>query len=312
MPPMPLMPPRIFAPAGSSFNTKDSELLTIGAGAGGNVPIDRVGSGLARDNRVARRIHQNAVEARGGSETRSHIGGAPDEGGVDDLAVRVQLGDEALKRSLHGGLQSAGRNGKIRRVGIAENIHGAAGIDGDGPRDAEVAAGEAWWNRASARWGSIWQRRDRPLKSFPESRRHRGCPRHRSEPHRPCCLGKFARVPVFAAACASSETARKRRAHFIGNPEEDIEGADSRQCLNASVSICHRRQFRRALVPNDTNSSPSGVNTAKTHVVNDLRPIDCYTRMSQSQNEPISEGFYPEEAIAHLAALVESSDRCHH
>lgn len=30
--------------------------------------------------------------------------------------------------------------------------------------------------------------------------------------------------------------------------------------------------------------------------------------MSQSQNEPISEGFYPEEAIAHLAALVESSD----
>lgn len=29
--------------------------------------------------------------------------------------------------------------------------------------------------------------------------------------------------------------------------------------------------------------------------------------MSQSQNEPISEGFYPEEAIAHLAALVESS-----
>ena len=97
MPPMPLMPASILAPAGSSFNTKDSELLTFGAGAGGNAPSHRVASGLAGDNHVARRIHQNAVEARGGSDSRSHVGGAADEGGVDDLAGGVQLGDEALK-----------------------------------------------------------------------------------------------------------------------------------------------------------------------------------------------------------------------
>src|ERR1039457_5132590 len=36
MPPMPPMAPRIFAPAGSCFSTKDPELLTVGAGAGGN------------------------------------------------------------------------------------------------------------------------------------------------------------------------------------------------------------------------------------------------------------------------------------
>ncbi len=45
------------------------------------------------------------------------------------------------------------------------------------------------WNKASARWGSIWRRTGWPWQNFPESRRHKCCPRHRSEPHRPCCWG---------------------------------------------------------------------------------------------------------------------------
>ncbi len=102
----------------------------------------RVGSGLARDNRVARQIHQNAVETRSGSEARSHTGGAADERGVDDLAIRVQLGNEALKLALRRRLQSAGRDGKIGRVGVAENRGGARGIDGDCPCEAEATACE--------------------------------------------------------------------------------------------------------------------------------------------------------------------------
>jgi PAS domain S-box-containing protein len=46
----------------------------------------------------------------------------------------------------------------------------------------------------------------------------------------------------------------------------------------------------------------------KPTFVNDLPPIDYYTRMSQLQIGPLSESFHPEEAIAHLAAIVESSD----
>jgi hypothetical protein len=47
-----------------------------------------------------------------------------------------------LKLALHGGLQSAGCHGKIRRIGITEHVRRAAGIDRDGPRNAEIAAGE--------------------------------------------------------------------------------------------------------------------------------------------------------------------------
>ena len=142
MPPMPLMPPRIFAPAGSSFNTKDPELLTLGAGAGGNGPIMELVP--AWPVIITSPAESTRMLSRPGAEVSPGVTSVapPTKVRVDDLAGRVQFGNEALKGALHGGLQSAGRNRKIRRVGITENIDSAAGIDRDGPRDSEVAAGQ--------------------------------------------------------------------------------------------------------------------------------------------------------------------------
>ena len=80
-----LIAPRIFPPVRArALLRRDCELLTIGAGAVAETAAAmRSFLGLARDNHVTRRIHQNAVvQPRSRSQSRSHTRGASHKGAL--------------------------------------------------------------------------------------------------------------------------------------------------------------------------------------------------------------------------------------
>jgi hypothetical protein len=111
---------------------KDSELLTLGAGAGGNVPIAALVP--AWPVIITSPAESTRMLSRPGAEVIPGVTSVapPTKGAVDDLAGRAQLGDKALKLALHGGLQSAGCHGKIRRIGITEKRIVASVTPGQG------------------------------------------------------------------------------------------------------------------------------------------------------------------------------------